>query len=144
MNAPRLSVRARLALWHAGVLTLIVCVFSAGILFFVRESLFAGVDRQLHRALTTVDWVYQHEPEDIADLPTESGIAFFRVVVDGKLFYQTGDWERAGLTGAAVDPGTAPDSWKGSDGTWCRCWPSPRTPSPPRSAKARAATPCGR
>jgi heavy metal sensor kinase len=120
MNAPRLSVRARLALWHAGVLTLIVCVFSAGILFFVRESLFAGVDRQLHRALTTVDWVYHHEPEDIADLPTESGIAFFRVVVDGKLFYQTGDWERAGLTGAAVDPGTAPDSWKGSDGTWYR------------------------
>jgi hypothetical protein len=26
------SVRARLTLWHAGVLTLIVCVFSAGIL----------------------------------------------------------------------------------------------------------------
>ena len=120
MSARPLSVRARLALWHAGVLTLIVCVFSAGILFFVRESLFAGVDRQLRRALTTVDWVYHHEPEEIQDLASESGIAFFRVVVDGKLFFQTGEWERAGLTAAPVDPGTAPDSWKGSDGTWYR------------------------
>jgi hypothetical protein len=53
----RLSVRARLALWHAGVLTLIVCAFSAGILIFVKASLFEGVDRQLRRALVTIDWV---------------------------------------------------------------------------------------
>jgi len=117
---PRLSIRARLALWHAGVLTLIVCIFSAGILFLVWESLFAGVDRQLRRALTTIDWVYHHEPGEIQDLASESGIAFFHVVVDGKLFYQTDGWERAGLTGAPVDPGTPPDSWKGADGAWYR------------------------
>ena len=26
------SVRARLTLWHAGVLALVICIFSAGIL----------------------------------------------------------------------------------------------------------------
>jgi heavy metal sensor kinase len=121
VSAPRLSVRARLALWHAGVLTLIVCVLSAGIFFFVRASLFAGVDRQLRRALTTVDWVYHHEPEDIADLPTESGIALFQVVAGGKLLHQTEGWERAKLAGALRDLGsTPPESWRSPDGAWYR------------------------
>jgi len=119
MRRPRLSVRARLALWHAGVLILIVCLFSAGIFVFVRGSLFAGVDRQLARALETVDWVYHHEPEDIQNLPTESGIRLFRVVADGKLFHQTESWERAGL--AQGLPGSAaPESWKSPDGRWYR------------------------
>jgi heavy metal sensor kinase len=118
---PGLSIRARLALWHAGVLTLIVCVFSAGIFVFVRQSLFAGVDRQLRRALTTIAWVYQHEPDEIHDLPSESGIVLFRVVVGGKLLYQTDEWERAGLTRALEEPGaTQPASWRGADGRWYR------------------------
>jgi heavy metal sensor kinase len=120
MRSPSLSVRARLALWHAGVLTLIVCLFSAGIFVFVRDSLFAGVDRQLHRTLLTVDWVYHHEPDEIADLASESGIVLFRVVVDGKVFHQTEGWERAGLTGAPLEPGEPPASWKGPDGAWYR------------------------
>jgi len=32
-----LSVRARLAIWHAGVLTLIICAFAAGILLLRQE-----------------------------------------------------------------------------------------------------------
>ena len=121
MRSPRLSVRARLALWHAGVLTLIICVFAVGIFFFVRESLFAGVDRQLHRALTTIDWVYHHEPGDIQTLASESGIALFRVVAGGKLFYQTDRWARAGLAVALVEPRTRePTSWKSPDGRWYR------------------------
>jgi heavy metal sensor kinase len=108
-------------LWHAGVLTLIVCALSAGIFFFVRASLFAGVDRQLQRALTTIDWVYHHEPEDIANLPTESGIALFQVVAGGRLLHQTEGWERAKLAGALRDRGSAPsESWRSPDGAWYR------------------------
>jgi heavy metal sensor kinase len=117
----RLSIRARLALWHAGVLTLIVCVFSAGTLVFVRASLFAGVDRQLHRALTTIDWVYHHEPGEIGDLASESGIVLFQLVVDGKLLYETDGWRRAGLARALREQGTmAAESWKSPDGGWYR------------------------
>jgi heavy metal sensor kinase len=121
MKRPRLSIRARLALWHAGVLTLIVCVFSAGILVFVRTSLFAGVDRQLHRAVTTIDWVYRHEPGEIADLASESGIVLFQLVVDDKLLYQTEGWKRAGLARALPGAGAmGPESWKSPDGGWYR------------------------
>jgi len=113
----RLSVRARLALWHAGVLTLIVCAFSAGILIFVKASLFEGVDRQLRRALATIDWVYRHEPDEIGDLVSESGIALFQLTVDGKVRHQTEGWERVGLAralrGASSMP---PESWAAPDG----------------------------
>jgi len=111
-----LSIRARLALWHAGVLTLIVCVFSAGILLFVRASLFEGVDRQLRRALTTVDWVYQHEPDELKDLASESGITLFQLVVGGKLHYQTEEWERTGLARALRGGAMPPESRTGKDG----------------------------
>jgi uncharacterized membrane protein YccC len=45
------SVRARLTLWYAGVLTLIICIFSAGILHFVDERLYAALDTQLDREI---------------------------------------------------------------------------------------------
>jgi heavy metal sensor kinase len=112
----RLSVRARLALWHAGVLTLIVCAFFAGILLFVRASLLQGLDRQLHRALATVDWVYRHEPDEIKDLASESGIELFQIIVAGKPRYQTEGWEHAGLARALQDSAMPPESWKGRDG----------------------------
>jgi len=121
MKSGALSVRARLALWHAGVLTLLVCVFSGGILLFVKTSLFEGLDHQVRRALMTIDWVYHHEPHEIGDLASESGIALFQVVVRGKVHYQTEGWERAGLAGALRDPGAMPPtSWTAPDGRWYR------------------------
>ena len=117
----RLSVRARLTLWHAGALTLIVCAFSAGILIFVKASLFEGLDRQLRRALTTIDWVSHNEPDDIGNLATESGITLFQLTVDGKLRYQTEGWERAGLGRSLRGGGPMPpESWKAPDGGWYR------------------------
>src|SRR6267142_2738699 len=117
----RLSVRARLALWHAGVLTLIVCAFSAGILIFVKASLFEGVDRQLRRALATIDWVYRHEPDEIGDLVSESGIALFQLIADRKLRYHTEGWELAGLSRALPSRGAMPPtSWASPDGRWYR------------------------
>ena len=121
MRFPRLSVRARLALWHAGVLTLIVCAFAAAIGVFARDSLFAGVDRQLSRALTTIAWVYHHEPDEIQDLASESGIVLFQVVAGGKLVYRTDAWEKAGLARALPGSGSMPpESWKSPDGDWYR------------------------
>jgi heavy metal sensor kinase len=117
MKSRPLSVRARLALWHAGVLTLIVCIFSAGIFFFVRASLFEGLDRQVRRALMTVDWVYHHEPDEIDDLASESGITLFQLTVDGKSKYQTEGWRREGLARALPGKGSAPPgSWTAQDG----------------------------
>ncbi len=63
MRFRRPSVRARLTLWHAGVLTLIVCIFSAGILLFVEARLYAGLDAQLDREIATIGKIYREEPE---------------------------------------------------------------------------------
>ena len=53
------SVRARLTLWYAGALALIVCIFSAGILLFVEARLYAALDTQLGREIATIDRVYR-------------------------------------------------------------------------------------
>ena len=116
MRSGRLSIRARLTLWHAGVLTLIVCAFSAGILIFVKASLFEGLDRQLRRALVTIDWVYHNEPDDIGNLAVESGITLFQLTVDGKLRHQTEGWEREGLARSLRGGSMPPESWTARDG----------------------------
>jgi len=116
MRSGRLSIRARLTLWHAGVLTLIVCVFAAGILLFVHARIVDGLDRHVGRALTTIDWVYHHEPDELQDLASESGIALFRIIEHGDLVYQTEGWQRANLSRALPDQGRPPESWKANDG----------------------------
>ncbi len=117
MKAEPLSVRARLTLWHAGVLMLIVCAFAAGFLLFVRARLFEELDRQLLRELTTIDWVYHNEPWELKDLASESGITHFRITADGNLHHQTEGWEREGLARALKDAGSMPAaSWTAPDG----------------------------
>jgi heavy metal sensor kinase len=117
MKAGPLSVRARLTLWHAGVLMLIVCAFAAGFLLFVRTRLFEELDRQLLRELTTIDWVYHNEPWELKDLASESGITLFQITAGGNVSHQTEGWEREGLARALKGRGSMPAaSWAAPDG----------------------------
>jgi len=52
MRIGALSVRARLTLWHAGVLTLVICVFAGGVLLFVRARLYRALDDQIRADLS--------------------------------------------------------------------------------------------
>jgi len=111
------SVRARLALWHAGVLTLIVCIFSAGILLFVRARLYAGLDAQLGREIATIGKIYREEPQELADLAPDWGITLFEVDENGGVRQQSEAWEREGLSRALQTGGsTWPLSWTAPDG----------------------------
>ena len=111
------SVRARLTLWHAGVLTLIVCIFSAGFMLLVEGRLYAGLDAQLGRELATIDKVYREEPAELSDLASDFGLTLFRVDESGSVRHQTEAWEREGLGKAARNGGTAsPVSWTAADG----------------------------
>ena len=117
MSPRPLSVRARLTLWHASVLMLIVCAFAAGFLLFVQARLFEELDRQLLRELTTIDWVYHNEPWELKDLASESGITLFRITAGGNLRHQTEGWEREGLARGVKDGGSMPAaSWTAPDG----------------------------
>jgi len=111
------SVRARLTLWHAGVLTLIVCIFSAGILLFVEARLYATLDAQLDREIATISKMYREEPEELKDLASHWGIRLFQVDEGGGIRQQTESWEREGLS-RALQPGdsASPLSWTAPDG----------------------------
>jgi heavy metal sensor kinase len=111
------SVRARLTLWHAGVLTLIVCIFSAGILLFVEARLYAGLDAQVGQEIATVGKVYREEPEELKDLASHWGITLFQVDEGGDIRLQTEAWEREGLSRALQTGDSAsPLSWTAPDG----------------------------
>ncbi|WP_084804548.1 ATP-binding protein [Bradyrhizobium sp. NAS80.1] len=110
------SVRARLTFWHAGVLTLIVCVFSVGILLFVGARLYAGLDAQLGREIATISKIFREEPDELRDLGPDWGITLFQVD-DGGAGQQSEAWEREGLSRALQKGGsTSPLSWTAPDG----------------------------
>ena len=100
MRPAFLSVRTRLTLWHAAVLTLIVCVFSAGIFLFVRMRLLADIDAQLRREILAIDRVYREEPGELRDLAGDWGLTLFEVSERGRLLIATEAWEREGLAQA--------------------------------------------
>jgi heavy metal sensor kinase len=111
------SVRARLTFWHAGALTLIICIFSAGIFLFVSAWLYHDLDVQLGRDLAIVERIYHEEPGDFAELEPRAGIAFFQVVENDKVLYQTRGWERGEFRSTLTDGSArAPQSWISSEG----------------------------
>jgi heavy metal sensor kinase len=92
------SVRVRLTLWHAGVLALVICIFSVGILLFVRARLYSALDEQISHDLATIEKVYQEETGDLGELAHRMGITRFQVVESGTVLYQTPGWPPAGTT----------------------------------------------
>jgi HAMP domain-containing protein len=110
------SVRARLTLWHAGVLALIVCIFSAGILLFVKARLYAGLDAQLEREIATISRIYREEPDELKDLASHWGITLFLIDESGGIRWQTDAWEREGLSRALqTGDSSSPLSWTAPD-----------------------------
>jgi len=117
MRFRRPSVRARLTLWYAGALTLIVCIFSAGILLFVGARLYAALDAQLGREIATIDRVYREEPEELKDLASHWGVTLFQVNAGDSIRYQTDEWQRDGLARALQTGGSpSPTSWIAPNG----------------------------
>ena len=92
------SVRTRLTLWHTGVLALVICIFSAGILLFVRARLSSALDEQIGHDLATIEKVYHEETGDLGELAHRMGITLFQVAEGGTILYQTPGWPPAGTT----------------------------------------------
>ena len=92
------SVRTRLTLWHAGVLALVICIFSAGIFLFVRARLYGTLDDQIRADLATIEKVYQEETGDLGELAHRMGITLFQVAEGETILYQTPDWPPGGTT----------------------------------------------
>src|SRR5262252_6825659 len=101
MIGPR-SVRARLTLWHATVLAVIVGGFSTAIFLLVRAQLFADLDAYLDRDATAVEATYRADPGELWEAETRAGIRLFEVGENGRVVYRTEEWTRRGLDGATL------------------------------------------
>ena len=86
------SVRTRLSLWHAAVLAIIICLFSAGALLFVRARLYRALDEQLRQDLATVEKVYREETGDLGELDNRMGMTLFEVAEGQTVIYRTASW----------------------------------------------------
>jgi heavy metal sensor kinase len=86
------SVRTRLSLWHAGVLAMIICLFSASTLLFVRARLYRALDEQLRQDLATIEKVYREETGDLGELDHRMGMTLFEVAEGQTVIYRTASW----------------------------------------------------
>jgi heavy metal sensor kinase len=86
------TVRTRLTLWHAAVLAIVVCLFAAGTLLFVRERLYRALDEQIAQDLATIEKVYREETGDLGELDHRMGLALFEVAEGPTVIYRTASW----------------------------------------------------
>lgn len=86
------SIRTRLTLWHAGVLAIVICLFSAGTLLFVRARLYRALDEQIAQDLATIEKVYREETGDLGELDHRMGLTLFEVAEGPTVIYRTASW----------------------------------------------------
>jgi len=89
------TVRARLTLWHAGALTIIIGAFAVGVFLFVRASLYRSLDQQIREDLATIEKVYREETGDLGELALRTG-AHFEVTEGPTVVYRTAGWPPSG------------------------------------------------
>src|SRR5215831_6959138 len=86
------SLRARLTLWHAAALAVVICMFSSGIFVFVKARLYWALDQQISDDLATIERVYREETGDLGELAHRMGITLFQVVEGPRVIYRTPAW----------------------------------------------------
>ena len=89
------SLRVRLTLWHASVLAVVICVFSAGIFVFVKAQLYRTLDQQIGDDLATIEHVYREETGDLGELGRRIGGTRFQVTEGRTVVYETPGWPPA-------------------------------------------------
>ncbi|MGH8766511.1 MAG: HAMP domain-containing protein, partial [Burkholderiales bacterium] len=111
------SVRARLTLWYAGALALLIIPFSAGIYLCVGNWLYLDLDRELENDLRVIEEVYREEPGDLPQMETRHEMRLFEVRENGRRLFATTEWERGGFGNALPrDVRPAPRSWVSPQG----------------------------
>jgi len=125
MMAFSLSIRARLTLWHAGVLAVIILIFSAGTFLFARLWLYHDLDRRLGNDLMVVATAHRAGPEELEELETQVGLTLFEIAQDGKVLFRTTRWEHGGLAAALPRGEAGSRTWMSPDGRAYRVARSP-------------------
>ena len=108
MKFAPVTVRARLTLWHAVVMMLILSTFALGTYAFVRESLFSQIDVRLDSNLTLAIKVARTDLDKLYELEQNTLLLAFRVLEeDGWPLYESASWLAADLdTSVPASPST--------------------------------------
>jgi heavy metal sensor kinase len=91
------SVRARLTLWHAAALGIIVLTFSASVYFSVRSALLAQLDQQLAHDLDIVRQAAAGGAYELYETEEHGSISLFQVTGQTGVVYKTQAWAKAAV-----------------------------------------------
>lgn len=106
MNRRSLGIRAKLTLWYALTLALLLVGFGLALDLLVHASLEAQLHRQLDGHLAAIAGALRGAPDDLAELDRHGAAGLFIVREQGKRIYQSHDWEALGPPDS-VDYGAA-------------------------------------
>lgn len=98
------SIRARLTLWHALIMALILALFAFGTYGYVRESLFGQIDARLTESLALTVNAARTDMNDLAEVERHTRVIAFRVLDDDGPVYVSGGWIAADLDSAGATP----------------------------------------
>lgn len=108
MKGAPVTIRARLTLWHAVIMMLILSTFALGTYAFVRESLFSQIDARLDAHLALATKFARNDLDSLAVLEQNSLIPLFRVLEeDDWPLYLSGGWLAAELDTPEPPPANA-------------------------------------
>lgn len=106
MRPAPVSVRARLTLWHAAVMGLVLAAFALGIYGYVRENLFAQIDARLNENLNIIVETARTNPMELDEIERHTRVLAFRVVENDWPLYASGGWIAGDLDHSGVPPRT--------------------------------------
>ncbi|MBN2082886.1 hypothetical protein JW859_11875 [bacterium] len=113
-----MSVRARLTLWHAAVLLVLLMLFAGGVYLAVRASLLTALDRELDSGYDAVASVMRISGGDIYDIYHFGREPAFILFNHGQPVYLTQGWCDAGLPVQAADLESGYTTLATGDGHW--------------------------
>jgi heavy metal sensor kinase len=113
-----LSIRARLTIWYAVVLLLILAGLSTSVYFVLKTSLDRALQAQLDRDIETVATVVAASPHGKGSHGHLPGNILFAVMQDGWLVYHSDAWCRTKCVhGAEIEPVDPAGVWRSPRGT---------------------------
>ncbi len=98
------SIRARLTLWYALIMALVLALFAFATFAYVRASLFAQIDARLDENLRIIIAATRTNLADLAEVEHDTRVLNFRVMEGEWPLYVSGGWVAAELDTAGAPP----------------------------------------
>jgi heavy metal sensor kinase len=112
-----ISIRARLTLWYAAVVLLILACLSVGIYAFVRANLERALDTQLEKDFGIVSTVVAASPHGRGDGGHLPGDVLFMVMEGRQVLYHSDSWCRASfIKDVFGEPSGSTGVWRSMQG----------------------------